>query len=672
MAVETSVHDPLPDCLNAPILATRQTHQEMQAFLLKRVPRFQMPAPNTWEAEADRLRQRVLEEVVFRGVPETWRTAPLDVVWGEVIETGKGYVIRKLRYQALPGLWIPALLYEPATLHGRVPVVLNVNGHVGPLGKAIEYKQLRCINLAKQGVLALSPEWFYFGELRGDGYHHNRAAYLDLCGVAGVSVFFLAMQRGLDVLLADEHADPERAAVTGLSGGGWQTILLSALDTRVRLAVPVAGYIGLDVRTKHREDIGDIEQNPADLAAVADYPMLTAMLAPRPALLIYNQTDDCCFQTERARPSVYEPVKPLYEALGKAEHFQFHNNVEPGTHNYELDNRQQFYRFLSRRFLPPDAPVIDEIPSTDELRTQDELNAGLPPGNADFITLAIDLASTLPRQRWPLGDCDTVRAWQQAGRERLRGLLRYEPLTATASAAEEQSDGDRRVVQHTLHVGDVWTLPAVEVSETSDPLGVALVTADGGREAAAPFVADALRRGLRVVVVDLMLHGECRTQELPTHQCAMMVSAAGARALGIQAAQLIAATRWAAGLVHREGVTLIGVGRVSSVVALAVAAMEESMIERVVAVDALASLKLLFEDQALYEDCPSLYCFGLLESFDVRELVGLVAPRPVDLVRPSGTSARVDAELMSLRELYARFGMMGFQPSRDGFPLARE
>ena len=40
------------------------------------------------------------------------------------------------------------------------------------------------------------------------------------------------MTRGLDLLLAHEHADPTRVGVTGLSGGGWQTIFISALDSR--------------------------------------------------------------------------------------------------------------------------------------------------------------------------------------------------------------------------------------------------------------------------------------------------------------------------------------------------------------------------------------------------------------------------------------------------------
>jgi len=54
--------------------------------------------------------------------------------------------------------------------------------------------------------------------------------------------------------------------VTGLSGGGWQTIVLSSLDERVKVAVPVAGYSSLRSELEARKygDLGDIEQNATD------------------------------------------------------------------------------------------------------------------------------------------------------------------------------------------------------------------------------------------------------------------------------------------------------------------------------------------------------------------------------------------------------------------------
>jgi hypothetical protein len=88
-------------------------------------------------------------------------------------------------------------------------------------------------------------------------------------------------------------------AVTGLSGGGWQTIFISALDTRVKLCAPNAGYNGNATRVTAYADLGDEEQSPTDLGTVCDYIHLTAMLAPRCLLMINNDKDQCCFRADR-------------------------------------------------------------------------------------------------------------------------------------------------------------------------------------------------------------------------------------------------------------------------------------------------------------------------------------------------------------------------------------
>ena len=121
-------------------------------------------------------------------------------------------------------------------------------------------------------MLALNLEWFGMGQFRDGGYRHGQINQIDLCGAGGVATHYLAMTRGLDVLLALEHADPERVAVTGLSGGGWQTIFISALDPRVKLSNPVAGYSSFLTRVRHFSDLGDSEQTPCDMATVPTTP----------------------------------------------------------------------------------------------------------------------------------------------------------------------------------------------------------------------------------------------------------------------------------------------------------------------------------------------------------------------------------------------------------------
>src|SRR4026207_2181386 len=161
-----------------------------------------------------------------------------------------------MRYEIWPEVFSAALLYEPAGPAARRPAILNVNGHVGPPGKTAEYKQKRCITFAKKGIGALNLEWMAFGELAGKDNSHWYAPHLDLVGANGVGLFYLAMRKGLDYLYEHPGVDRERSGVPGLSGGGGQTIVLSALDERVRATVPVAGFNAMGAKAVAR-DYGD-------------------------------------------------------------------------------------------------------------------------------------------------------------------------------------------------------------------------------------------------------------------------------------------------------------------------------------------------------------------------------------------------------------------------------
>jgi Dipeptidyl aminopeptidases/acylaminoacyl-peptidases len=230
---------------------------------MKHVKPLQVPeTASQWTAQAQQIRTHLLNDVIFHGWPKEWITAAPKFESLGVIDAGDGYRIRKLRYEIVPGFFSSALLYEPANLRGKVPAILNVQGHVGPAGLAVEYKQKRCINFAKRGILALSVEWFGFGELADKENGHSYAGHLDLAGANGVGLFYLSMRKGLDYLYEHPNADRGRLGVTGLSGGGWQTITLSALDERVTVAVPVAGFSALTAGIEHPEYVGnDLEQN---------------------------------------------------------------------------------------------------------------------------------------------------------------------------------------------------------------------------------------------------------------------------------------------------------------------------------------------------------------------------------------------------------------------------
>ena len=263
---------------------------------------------------------------------------------------GNGYRIRKFRYEVVPGMWVAGLLYEPSALRGRVPVVLNLNGHEEE-GMASPYIQERCVHLARNGVLAFNTEWFGRGQMSRPGFDHYRLNQIDLTGSSGLALFYLAQTRLLDIALKHPHADAARVAVTGFSGGGWQTLLLASMDLRVAAAVPVAGYSSFLTRTQFPElDLGDSEQTPVDLGLYADYTHLTALLAPRPTLLIYNARDNCCFRADYALPPLLEAARPVFDLYGRAGRLRDHVGFDVG-HNDGPDDRRALYGFLSDVFF---------------------------------------------------------------------------------------------------------------------------------------------------------------------------------------------------------------------------------------------------------------------------------------------------------------------------------
>jgi hypothetical protein len=593
----------------------------------------------------------VLDRVVYRGEAAAWRDADCRVEWLDTIEGGQGYSIRKLRYEALPGLWIPALLYEPTTLEGRVPAMMAVNGH-DRAGKAAPYKQMRCINLAKRGMVVLNLEWLGMGQLTGDPYRHYRMNQLDLCGTSGLAPFYLAMRRGLDILCGHEHVDPERVAVSGLSGGGWQTITISSLDTRVNLANPVAGYSSFITRVHNYSDLGDSEQTPVDLAATADYATLTAMLAPRAALLTYNIQDDCCFASGHALPPLLEAAGPFYKLLGVETRLRSHVNEDPGTHNFERDNREALYRAIGEEFYQGSSawdPV--EIPCDAEVKTAEQLQVELPAENATFNSLALAVAAALPHQGPLPTSAASAAAWQAIHRAKLREVLRYRPLEVEAEHKGTEDLGALHVKLWALHMGHAWSVPAVEISPL-EPQGTVLLVGDAGRSGLAAEAQRLAEAGQRVVAIDPFYLGESK---IKSHDFlfALLVSSVGDRPLGIQAAQLAAAGRWVQAQYSVAAPSIVAHGEKVSLAALCAAAIDADAAAGVELHGSLASLHEVLEADRMVDQAPELFCFGLLEQFDVVHLVALAAPRPV---RVAGGSDRHRTELAPLADWYKLLG----------------
>ena len=637
LAYGQSEPEELSPILKDEILPQAVAEFQVRQYIVERIaPPPRLPSrPQEWTSEAARLRHHLLYDVAFHGWPKEWVEAGPRFDEVGVIETGAGYRIRKLRYEIVPGFESVALLYEPEHLTGKVPAILNVNGHVGPPGKAIEYKQKRCINYARHGILALNLEWFFFGELEKKGNDHWFGAHLDVVGANELGLFILEMRKGLDYLYNHPNVDRERIGMTGLSGGGWQTITLSSLDERVKASNPVAGFSSLRARVEANRygDLGDVEQAATDFLEGSDFSHLVALMAPRPILLTYNAEDDCCFRAGLVKPLVYDAIQPFFKLYGKEGALEWHENRDPATHNYQLDNRLADYRFFSRQF---GLPVIEnEEHVAPEVRTFDGLKVGLPENNLTILGLAQKLGQQIVRA--PIPSEPTAKAtWIGSGRATLKDVVRFKPVhighlwsVATSKRKDLQTTSYIFQMTNGLSANGVWLR---SILQSSDSAPVAIMLDDRGKEAAAEAVSDAVNRGEQVLALDLMFTGSSWKETGP-FEFAQLLDGLGDRPLGMEASQLITVARWAKERAGVSSVRLEAAGIRTQVISLVAAALEPALFSSLKARNGIRSLSYVLDLPVRFEQAPELFCLDLYKDFDIDRLEALAAPTKVTVTK---------------------------------------
>ena len=611
--------------------------EELRQFLLQRVPPLTIPTnPREWTTEASQIRAHAFS-IIYHGWPRQWIDSAPNFEKVGVIER-PGYRIIKLRFEVVPGFFSTALLYEPDQLVGKAPAILDVNGH-GDGGKAAEHKQKRCINQARRGIVALSLEWFDYGELSSEENAHSLLSLLDLAGVNGLGLFYLEMQRGIDYLYGDPVVDRARIGVTGLSGGGWQTILLSSLDTRVGPAVPVAGFSSLTAAIEHPDYAGDAEQNASDFRRAADYAQLAAIRSPRPTLLIYNDMDNCCFRAGVVKQGVYSDIKPFFNLYGSAGNLQWYENQDPGTHNYQIDSRERSYEFFDSEFHIK-APTKEDADTDAEVRSYDDLVVGLPANNMTILGLARSFAKSSHHDVPARPDF----TWEQSQRDHLREVVRYMPVTIS-HAWVINSTHEQGLESHSYRFQFSNGLSATGIlfrslSATEHPATTVLLS-DGGMPTTIDDVGNDVDRGQQVLVLSPLFFGE----SVPDHsvpQYAALLNTLGERPLGIEAAQITAVVRWLgeglnegspspgstalSGTNSTPPVSIVSTGPRSEIVATVAAAIEPQLFSMLEARQSISSLIDVFDHPSAYRAAPEMTCLDLFRDFDFNTLQMIASP----------------------------------------------
>jgi dienelactone hydrolase len=622
---QTTMLPSIVDTLVNPVQSSAVTQFQLEQYLMERIPPLPSPStPEQWTAEEKRLRKHILDDVAFHGWPREWVESTPRFEQIGVIESGRGYRIRKLRYEIVPGFMSTALLYEPEKMTGHVPAVLNVIGHE-PEAIAVEYEQKRCINLAKRGIVALNLGWMQFGELSQPGNDHDYGAHLDLVGSNALGLFYLAMRRGLDYLATLPEVDPARLGVTGLSGGGWQTVLLGALDPRVSVSVEVAGLGSRESNLTTPRDTYEIEEDAPDIMQGFDYPEFIAMRAPRPTLLVHNAVDSCCFRAPLVKPYIYDNVKPFFKLYGVPGNLAWHENFVPGVHNYQIDNRIQAYQFFTEHFHLPVAE--HEIFSDSEIRNAQELAIGVPADNLTILALAKKLAAKITREPIPVAGIERT-TWDRSNRENLKSVVRYKAVSMTRALRMTNSKGMgfeslsyRFDLSNGLRATGIW----FKQDGSPDAEPITIVLNDKGYKAAGQEVFEQLSSGHEVLALDLLFNGATMPEPPDSSDWVLLVDAIGDRSLGLEVAQLLAVTNW---LRSARGASTIQVatdGIRNQVIALIAAAIEPAAFSGLASQNAMKSFAYLLDKPVPLRSAPELFCLDLYKDFDLDSLTALAS-----------------------------------------------
>jgi dienelactone hydrolase len=428
------------------------------------------------------------------------------------------------------------------------------------------------------------------------------------------------MRKGLDYLYDHPNADRSRLGMTGLSGGGWQTIVLSSLDERVKATNPVAGYSSLVSRVEAKEfgDLGDFEQSATDMFDGADFTHLTGLMAPRPTMLTYNAEDDCCFRAAMTKPFVFDAIQPIFALYGKQDLLNWHENRDPGTHNYQLDNRTQAYRFFSSQFKVP--AFEEEADVAAEIKTYDELRVGLPSSNLTILDLARKMAGQISRS--PLVSDPA------AERAQLKNVIRYRPVTiervwttAISKHLGIESKSHLISLDNGLSATAIWFKPIGAPNNVT----ATVVLDDKGKAASAAAIADRLNRGEQVLAVDLPFIGAAWKGDA-TSELLQLLYGTGARPLGEETAAFAQIVRWLENQSHAQKVRVESNGIRSQVVSLVASALQPEMFSELAIRDGIESLSYLLEKPVEYSEAPELFCLDLLRVTDLDRLAALSSP----------------------------------------------
>lgn len=360
-----------------------------------------------WEKEREGLRERIL---VGQGLWPMPPMVPLSpVIHGKIDRDD--YTVEKVYLPSLPGHYVTGNLYRPKNAKGKTPAVLCPHGH-WENGRMIEqpadkvaaalasggekftagaksFMQARMVGLARMGCTVFHYDMVGYCDSKpiphGNGFSDVEST-LRLQQSMGLQT--INSVRALDFLLSLPEVDSTRVGVTGESGGGTQTFILDAIDSRPTVSFPA-------VMVSDNMQGGCVCENCCYLRIGNNNVALAAVFAPKPMAL--SGAHDWTISVENKALSDLRKIYSLYGStdLVMAKTFpQF-------RHNYNQVSREMMYGWFNTHMklgLPTPITERDFVLLTNAEMTVFDGDHPMPADTADLPQLKSYLTATSDKQ----------------------------------------------------------------------------------------------------------------------------------------------------------------------------------------------------------------------------------------------------------------------------------
>ncbi|MFV0443202.1 MAG: alpha/beta hydrolase [Planctomycetaceae bacterium] len=290
-----------------------------------------------WNRHKAEYRRQLFDMLGLDPLPE--RT-PLNAETTGVVDHAE-FTVEKLHFQSRPGLYVTGNVYVPKNLTGKAPAILYVCGHGQVKKDGVSYGNKTSYQhhgewFARHGYVCLTIDTIQLGEIEGlhHGTYREGMWWWHSHGYTPAGVEAWNGIRALDYLQSRPEVDGERIGVTGRSGGGAYSWWIAALDERVKVAVPVAGITSLKNHV-----VDDCIEGHCDCMFMVntygwDFPLLAALVAPRP-LLISNTDKDRIFPLDGVY-DVYMKTRRIYDLFGATDKLGLQITEGPHKDTQEL------------------------------------------------------------------------------------------------------------------------------------------------------------------------------------------------------------------------------------------------------------------------------------------------------------------------------------------------